>query len=798
MRDIGSECVRAGESSTRIPVPDKRIILLVFMLSGFAGLVYEVVWARQLVLVFGNTTQAISAILTGFFGGMAIGSVLGGRIADRVRSPLRMYALLELLVVVGALITPVAFGGLREIYRGAFGILDTSPLLLALVRFGLAILVLGPATVFMGASLPTLSRHLVSDHTQLGEEFGELYMANTLGAIGGAFLAGVVLIELLGLNETLLVGAAGSGTAGLIALRLSRRDGRPAGATGAPARERGTVAASSASRRTAPALERSHMSRPRLALIVAFVSGLTSLGYQTLWNRILSSGTGSTNYIFTAILVFFLAGIAIGAFVFSMRLARSRQPVALLGLAEIALALLVLVTLGVETNYFSVFPLAVQLVLVVAPATVVMGIVFPMSSMLVADSDEHVGMSAGMLLGSNTVGAICGTFIVPFFLMPTLTSPRSIVLLAGINALTGLALLNASGSVHLPIHRIARVAAAVATAAAALLIVVPNQIVADPLVNRVSRDKAQVLASAEDSVASVQAVNNNNPGNPLSLYVGGTSMTSLSVDTRLMAHLPLMTRPGATSMCVIAFGMGSGFHSAMMDGLTTEAVELVPTVPGMFGNFFPDANQVVADPRGSIVIADGRNFLELTTHKFDLMIVDPPPPMNSSGTAVLFSREFYQAGRSRLNPDGVMVEWEYNGQTVNDMRSHVRTFRSVFAHVTLVFSRSAGLFMLGSDEPIDLGAAGIQTVLSKPGVLDDLRGAPDSPGGVETAAQWQDFILGNVWISDAAVDAFGASGTMITDDRPYTEYDFLRHLLAPNSPQATEAELLKAMPRQAP
>jgi spermidine synthase len=777
------------------------------MLSGFAGLVYEVVWARQLVLVFGNTTQAISAILTGFFGGMAIGSVLGGRLADRVRSPLRMYAVLELLVVLGVLITPVAFGGLREIYRGAFGLLDTSPLLLALVRFGLAILVLAPATVFMGASLPTLSRHLVSDHTRLGEEFGELYMANTVGAICGAFMAGVVLIELLGLNETLLVGAACSGTAGLIALRLSRRTDGPVGTTDTEGhdREAGPVVStvprrpvSKASPVVTAAAERSHMSRPRLALIVAFVSGLTSLGYQTLWNRILSSGTGSTNYIFTAILVFFLAGIAIGSFVFSRRLSRSRQPVALLGLAEIALALLVLVTLGVETNYFRVFPLAVQLVLVVAPATVVMGIVFPMSSMLVADSDEHVGMSAGLLLGSNTVGAICGTFIVPFFLMPTLTSPRSIVLLAGINAVTGLALLKASGSVGLPIHRVARMTAAVATAAAAFLIVVPNQIVADPLVNRVTRDNAQILASAEDSVASVQAVNNNNPGNPLSLYVGGTSMTSLSVDTRLMAHLPLMARPRATSMCVIAFGMGSGFHSAMMDGLTTEAVELVPTVPGMFGNFFPDADQVVADPKGSIVIADGRNFLELTAHKFDLMIVDPPPPMNSSGTAVLFSREFYQAGRSRLNAGGVMLEWEYNGQTVSDMRSHVRTFRSVFAHVTLVFSRSAGLFMLGSDEPIDLGPTGIQEVLSKPGVLDDLRGAPDSPGGIESAAQWQDFILGNVWISDAAVDAFGASGTLITDDRPYTEYDFLRHLLAPNSPQATQAELLKAMPRQIP
>jgi hypothetical protein len=296
-------------------------------------------------------------------------------------------------------------------------------------------------------------------------------------------------------------------------------------------------------------------------------------------------------------------------------------------------------------------------------------------------------------------------------------------------------------------------------------------------------------------VASVQAVN---AGNILSLYVGGTSMTSLTIETRLMAHLPLMARPGATSMCVIAFGMGSGFHSALIDGLTTEAVELVPTVPGMFGNFFSDAPQVMANPKGSVVIADGRNFLELTTHKFDLMIVDPPPPMNSSGTAVLFSREFYQAGRSRLTDGGVMLEWEFYGQTVSEIRSHVRTFRSVFPHVTLVFARGMGLFMLGSDKPIDLGPAGIQAVLSRPGVLDDLRGAPDSPAGIDSAAGWQDFILGHVWISDAAVDEFGAGGTMITDDRPYTEYDLLRHLLGPDSPQASEAELLKVMPRQTP
>jgi hypothetical protein len=132
------------------------------------------------------------------------------------------------------------------------------------------------------------------------------------------------------------------------------------------------------------------------------------------------------------------------------------------------------------------------------------------------------------------------------------------------------------------------------------------------------------------------------------------------------------------------------------------------------------------------------------------------------------------------------------------MRSHVRTIQSVFAHVTLVFSPLYGVYMLGSDKPIDLSPAGIQAVLSKPGVLDDLRSAPDSPTGIESAAAWQDLILGHVWLSDAAVDEFGAGGTLITDDRPYTEYDLLRNLLGPHSPQATQAELLKAMPRQAP
>ncbi|MGH2511171.1 MAG: fused MFS/spermidine synthase, partial [Candidatus Limnocylindrales bacterium] len=207
-------------------------ILAIFILSGAAGLIYEVVWARQLVLVFGNTTQAVSAILTGFFGGIAIGSVIGGRIADWVRRPLRMYGLLELILVVIVVLTPITFRLLHNVYAGAFTTLEGSPTLLSLIRFGLALLALGPATILMGATLPTLTRHLSRDPATLSSSFGRLYAANTAGAIVGTIAAGFILIELLGLTETLLVGAACSAIAGVSALILERTRPAPPAETG--------------------------------------------------------------------------------------------------------------------------------------------------------------------------------------------------------------------------------------------------------------------------------------------------------------------------------------------------------------------------------------------------------------------------------------------------------------------------------------------------------------------------------------------------------------------------------------
>ncbi len=166
------------------PVPLSALLLL-FVLSGAAGLIYEVVWARQLVLVFGNTSQAVSTILTGFFGGLAIGGAVGGRVADRVARPLRLYGFLELIVVVVVVLTPLTFRLIGEVYRGIYPALADAPLALALVRFTLAILALAPATLIMGATLPTLTRYLTQGGRGIAGAFQRLYTANTVGAIVG-------------------------------------------------------------------------------------------------------------------------------------------------------------------------------------------------------------------------------------------------------------------------------------------------------------------------------------------------------------------------------------------------------------------------------------------------------------------------------------------------------------------------------------------------------------------------------------------------------------------------------------
>ncbi len=764
-------------------------VLAIFILSGAAGLIYEVVWARQLVLVFGNTTQAVSAILTGFFGGIAIGSVIGGRIADRARRPLRMYGLLELILVVIVVLTPITFRLLHDVYRGVFNGLETQPEVLALIRFGLSLLALGPATILMGATLPTLTRHLSRDPSNLSSSFGRLYAANTFGAILGTIAAGFILIELLGLTGTLLVGATCSAIAGIAALILDRR--RPA-VPGAP-----VVPAEAPALTPAPSGD---LPRPRvrLALIVAYVSGLTSLGYQVLWTRLLASGTGDSTYVFTTILTIFLIGLALGAVAFNVYRTRIRT-INLLALGQVLIAVLVFVGmialvsrggaggyLHLASNFRSLFShFALPVAVVVLPATFVMGLAFPAASALIADPEGHVGSNAGLLLSANTLGAISGTFLIPFVVIPLVGSPVAIGLIALVNAGMGIALAF-GGRIEERLPRSVTGAAAIVTSALLVVTLAVGGFFVDPNTYLIRNSGGTVYASKEDDIASVQA---GLLQGRQQLWVTGTSMTALTVDVKLMPILPLILRPASKTDLTVAFGMGSAFRAALNAGLTTTAVELVPSVPAMFGFFYPDAPQVEANPKGNIIIADGRNHVELTDQTYDVIVTDPPPPIETAGVSVISSLEYYQAAQKRLNPGGVMMQWIPYGQTLDEFKAHVRTYSSVFPHVIILFGPgNNGLFMLGSDQPISFDPAAIQEVLSRPGIVTDLSSAADSPD--HDLAGWIAEIPTLIWIQGKQVTNFGGSGQLITDDHPLPEYFLLRHLFGAKSPQVSYKLLL--------
>ena len=203
-----------------------------------------------------------------------------------------------------------------------------------------------------------------------------------------------------------------------------------------------------------------------------------------------------------------------------------------------------------------------------------------------------------------------------------------------------------------------------------------------------------VFESTEDEIASVQA---GQISSTPELWVAGTSMTLLTVDAKLMPILPLIARPDSEHALVVAFGMGSAFRGALIAGLRTDAVELVPSVPTCSAGTTTMPPRSSPIPNGRVIVADGRNHLELTDERFDIIVTDPPPPIESSGASVISSLEYYEAGRDHLTEAGIMMQWVPHGGPLPDFIDHIRTFASVFPNVTVVAGAGGyGVYMLGS------------------------------------------------------------------------------------------------------
>ena len=733
----------------------------IFFLSGTAGLIYEVVWVRKLVLVFGSSTQSVVAVISAFLGGLALGSLLWGKWSDK-KSPaqlIRWYVYLELgTALTASLSFPLIERSVKFYAYLSDGSNTSAGVLVA--KFLMATIILLPPTTLMGGTLPLLIGVVQNRLGKLDRSLSFLYAINTFGGVVGVLAAGFFLLELVGLKGTLWIAVGINLIVGLTASGITCTPTTP------PAPP------------TTPTTPPAHRTSDALIYLYTGLSGLISIAYEVLWTRALTPTTGTFIYAFALILAIYLTGIALGSVLYYNLLTRRLNPAATFAASQIGIGLCAIVSVVLMSNLFSFSPMFIILG-VLLPGAICMGVSFPAASALLKNN-EQVGKRTGWLYGSNTFGSIIGGLLASFILIPSIGTSSSILLLATGNLLLAIA------SLYAPKQkvRLRSVVVAASLAALSLWLFLGQR---GSLYERGVQQKIDWLNNhegtysfKEDEVASVFGVRGTDGST--GLYIDGIQTTAKQLETKLMAHLPLALHPSPQRVLVIAFGMGTTFRSTLLHHLPTDVVELSRSVPKMFPLFYRDAQQVLANPQGRVIINDGRNYAALTKQKYDVVIIDPPPPFNAAGTTVLYAQEFYQQLNQHLQPGGLVSQWLYFDSRYDDIAMAVKSFTSTFPYAVAFQSPGSteGIYLIGSAAPIKLDPAQLSQRFASPMVVNDLA----EVGGRLTGNDILNLLIAN----QANLPLFTKDFPPITDDRPRTEYFLLRHLLT-QQPLATGALL---------
>ena len=759
-------------------------LYLLFILSGFAGLVLETVFVRQLAWLFGNGTIATVVVLSAFMGGLALGAALLGPVADRAARPLRMYGMLEIGAAASAAALAQLLGAGRHWFLALLRGLDAGPLS-GVAEFLLASLLLLVPTVLMGGTLPALSRLVIRDLSRFSHTLGLLYAVNTLGAAAGVFLSGFYLIEWLGVSRTALTAAGIQLLVGIAALLLDRVwDAGPVGRPSRPAPE--VLAGAGADRtgtptRTPRAGESALPTVVRRAcLVAAGVAGFAILGYEVLWTRLLSLYMRSFTYSFSLMLSLFLGGLVIGSAILAWAGPRIRHPARLLAWLQLATALYVasmpLWLAGrltpVPASSFGEFlaKSGLRTALMVLPPTILSGLSLPLAARSFARNTAHIGGDVGLVFGVNTVGAILGAMVAGLVLLPFAGAAPSLVLLAILQALAGTVVLLALGRSGLQ-----ALLACALTLVCAIPLLGGNQRFVDAFLaaSRSAERIGELLyfrESATDTVAIVRREYGFHDPQAKSLITNGIAMAATVKPVwRYMAaegHLPVLFSRNPRRAILIGAGTGITLGAlASHPGLETiDVVELSPGVIEGLEWFERENGGAARDPRVRLIQEDGRHRLEMNLTDYDLITLEPPPPI-VAGATHLYSRDFYDICRRRLRPGGVVTQWlPLHAQSLASARMTARTFVDAFPHAQLWLPSIRDAVLIGSVEPLSMSLDRLTEAFRRPRTRDNLRAAYlESP----------EALLGTFLLDRRGIEAWVAGAPPITDEHPRME--FFRH-----------------------
>lgn len=827
------------------------LVLLLFFASGFSSLVYQVVWTRHLVLIFGSTTLATATVLAVFMGGLALGSFWAGRVADKVERPFLWYGILEGIIGAWALIVPILLDISVSSYRVIWELTHFDFFSFSLLRLALAAMILLLPTTLMGATLPLLSKYVADSLATVGKRVGTIYAANTLGAVCGAAQSGLVLLPGLGLNTTNLIAAGinffllinvlyisaklektadkkesktkpasakswadskksksdhdfeSSAEASVAKVSASsetskskkkkKRKGKYKDAESSsiqsdqetaakvpdtPIKETPASAAASVSNEKTDEKKEPRKTPPAkvpnliyVALGAISVSGATAMIYEVCWTRTLCMVIGGSTYAFTVMLSTFLSGIFLGSFLCARVVDKFKQPYFAFGVLQMFVAVGCLTSLMschflpewnlILNKIFSnpLFSVWVRFILAEAmllPLTLCLGALFPIVIKCTASDIEHVASSVGTVYSANTLGAIVGSVLAGFVLIPQFGVEKTMIIATGVNVMLGAVMLFAQKEAK-PSYKFAYTFVGVFILVAFILN--PNSM-ADrknfllaQSVRRAMRDGYDVfdprspwrtviartnLVYYKDGPCSNVAVLRFSEGDKIgtySLLTNGCVDASDGADMSqqiLLASYPMLFRPNSRRACVIGWGSGITVAELLNFPITSvTAVELEPSVIEAAKVFDRHTHEPEKNPRVKIEINDGRNFLLATTQKFDIIVSEPSNPWQV-GVCNLFTAEYFDCVRDRLTPDGVLSLWLQLGEVSPDsIKAVLKALESKFNYCLAMASDQSNLVVLASQKPITADYQLLSDAFKDPYIASALDKAKiTSPEGV--------------------------------------------------------------------
>ncbi len=709
------------------------LIFCLFFLSGACGLIYQVVWTRMMTHVFGTTVLAVSTVLAAFMAGLALGSYWLGRIGDKSVNPLKRYAIYEFGIGLASLLTLILLNQLTPLSIWMTHAFGYSFPLFSLGRFIVVFLLILVPTTLMGATLPILSRFVVTRFENVGRSLGSLYATNTLGAVCGCLLAGFYLIGSLGIHNSIYLAVVLNLGVGLVSLVLAKGRTKMAADSKVPSQKKKEK---SPRKKVLPSPIHK---RPQNLLLGGFaLSGLTSFAYEVLWTRALVFHLGNSIYAFTIMLTTFLVGIAMGGYLVRYFVDRLKDPMRFFAWIQVGIGLSAAVAMpllnilvgplglhswfaSVDSHWGSVIILRfVMSFIVMLVPTVLVGMTFPLVGKILVRNLDRTGSDVGKVYAVNTLGNIAGALLPAFILIPILGIHKGILLMAVVNIGIGTVLL-AYGRT-----RLSRLSYLVPVGISALVTIVLMIPMTSQFFSDSERSGDEVLFYKEGVAATTKVyVKRGTWDKHISvdgIQIGGTN-TELDYKQQWLAHLPkLLLDEYRTELSI---GLGSGIlmgESARHTELERIiGVEIAPSVvEGAW--FFKDENYgILESPRAEVVVNDGVNYLLTSKDTFDIISTDGKTLPEYGVNGVFFSQEYYVLMRDHLALGGLAIQWIPTHYPPNVFRTVIRTFTDVFPK-TLLWYAEGNCFLVGSNHEIVFDLESIGRKLSDPdGPFDGLR-----------------------------------------------------------------------------